>query len=87
MVRRSMTYPLPESAQQTTAQAIRATTKAWEDGVSNQKVELLLPLIGATDLDDWYASTCFSCLQWVEYLPNGRIFSTKSLDQTLLTGL
>lgn len=51
---RSVTYTLPESAQQTTAQAIRATTKAWEDGVSQQKVELLLPLIGATDLDDWY---------------------------------
>ncbi len=27
--------------------------RAWQAGVRRQRVELLLPLIGATDLDDW----------------------------------
>lgn len=27
--------------------------RAWEAGIKRHRVELLLPLIGATDLDDW----------------------------------
>jgi hypothetical protein len=34
-------------------QAAAACRRAWEAGVRRQRVELLLPLIGATDLDDW----------------------------------
>ena len=30
-----------------------AAVRAWQAGVRRQRVELLLPLIGATDLDDW----------------------------------
>lgn len=35
------------------AQAVAAIQSAWEAGVTRQRIELLLPLIGATDLDDW----------------------------------
>lgn len=35
------------------AQAAAAITSAWQAGITRQRVELLLPLIGATDLDDW----------------------------------
>ena len=35
------------------AQAITASTAAYKDGVKLQRLELLLPLIGASDLDDW----------------------------------
>eukprot|EP00775_Hariotina_reticulata_P010382 gene10382-10540_t len=34
-------------------QAVAAVEAAWKDGVKQQRLELLLPLIGATDLDDW----------------------------------
>jgi hypothetical protein len=34
------------------AQAVAAIQSAYEAGISRQRVELLLPLIGATDLDD-----------------------------------
>ena len=27
--------------------------RAWQAGIRRQRIELLLPLIGATDLDDW----------------------------------
>ena len=37
------------------AQAVTASTAAYKAGVKFQKLELLLPLIGATDLDDWCA--------------------------------
>lgn len=37
------------------AQAVTASTAAYKAGVKLQKLELLLPLIGATDLDDWCA--------------------------------
>jgi hypothetical protein len=36
-------------------QCERAMLRACEAGISRQRVELLLPLIGATDLDDWCA--------------------------------
>jgi hypothetical protein len=32
---------------------VTAIETAWQAGVKRQSVELLLPLIGATDLDDW----------------------------------
>lgn len=34
-------------------QAAAAVEAAWKDGIRRQRIELLLPLIGATDLDDW----------------------------------
>ena len=45
--------PLPMSPQQQVAQAHAAILAAHASGVKRQHVELLLPLIGATDLDDW----------------------------------
>jgi hypothetical protein len=45
--------PLPNSAQQQVQQAHTAVLAAYTNGVKRQHVELLLPLIGATDLDDW----------------------------------
>lgn len=35
------------------SQAVTAIEAAWKDGIKRQRLELLLPLIGATDLDDW----------------------------------
>lgn len=34
-------------------QVIQAVEAAWRAGILKQRVELMLPLIGATDLDDW----------------------------------
>ena len=34
-------------------QAMNAAKRAHAAGVRRQRMELLLPLIGATDLDDW----------------------------------
>lgn len=45
--------PVPRGPQETVQQALAACQRAWEAGVKQQRVELLLPLIGATDLDDW----------------------------------
>ncbi|KAG2492415.1 hypothetical protein HYH03_009358 [Edaphochlamys debaryana] len=45
--------PLPEGPAQQVQQAVQAIEAAWRDGVKRQRLELLLPLIGATDLDDW----------------------------------
>ncbi|GAX83781.1 hypothetical protein CEUSTIGMA_g11206.t1 [Chlamydomonas eustigma] len=45
--------PVPSSASQQTAQSAAAIQAAYKDGMRRQHVELLLPLIGATDLDDW----------------------------------
>ena len=42
------------------AQAVSASTAAYKAGVKLQKLELLLPLIGATDLDDWYDFDSFT---------------------------
>jgi hypothetical protein len=44
---------VPTTPEQQVNQAVSAVLAAWKDGVSKQRVELLLPLIGATDLDDW----------------------------------
>eukprot|EP00877_Chromochloris_zofingiensis_P011974 jgi/Chrzof1/702/Cz01g25120.t1 len=35
------------------SQAAQAVEAAWRAGVKRQRLEVLLPLIGATDLDDW----------------------------------
>jgi hypothetical protein len=35
------------------SQAVTAIETAWQAGIKRQRIELLLPLIGATDLDDW----------------------------------
>lgn len=50
---RPKVYPVPRDASEQIEQALNATQRAWEGGVKRQRVELLLPLIGATDLDDW----------------------------------
>ncbi|MEW5297286.1 MAG: hypothetical protein WDW36_000504 [Sanguina aurantia] len=50
---KSRLLAVPESPNQQVAQAAAAIEAAWRDGIAMQTVELLLPLIGATDLDDW----------------------------------
>lgn len=45
--------PIPDGPAQQAQQAAQAIEAAWRSGVKRQRVELLLPLIGATDLDDW----------------------------------
>ena len=47
---------LPKGPEQVVEQAMLAVQRAWQDGVKRQSLELLLPLIGATDLDDWCTS-------------------------------
>ena len=47
---------LPKGPEQVVEQAMLAVQRAWQDGVKRQSLELLLPLIGATDLDDWCCS-------------------------------
>ncbi|KAK9825457.1 hypothetical protein WJX81_003422 [Elliptochloris bilobata] len=44
---------LPKGPEQVVEQAKLAVQRAWQDGMRRQSLELLLPLIGATDLDDW----------------------------------
>ena len=45
--------PLPSSPQQQVAQAAAALVRARQRGVNLAVLELQLPLIGRTDLDDW----------------------------------
>ena len=51
VARRHSSLAEPCEAQVAALQA--ASVRAWQAGVRKQRVELLLPLIGATDLDDW----------------------------------
>jgi hypothetical protein len=44
---------VPSSPEAQVSQAVQAIQAAWRAGITRQRVELLLPLIGATDLDDW----------------------------------
>lgn len=44
---------LPRGPDEVVDQALGACQRAFDDGVHRQRLELLLPLIGATDLDDW----------------------------------
>jgi hypothetical protein len=47
---------VPRGPEETALQALGAASRAYADGLTRQRMELLLPLIGATDLDDWYAA-------------------------------
>lgn len=50
---RQKVYAVPQNAEQVSQQALAASLRAHADGKLRQRLELLLPLIGATDLDDW----------------------------------
>mmetsp|Transcript_951 Transcript_951/g.2906 ORF Transcript_951/g.2906 Transcript_951/m.2906 type:complete len:209 (+) Transcript_951:59-685(+) len=52
-INRDRVWPIPRDAEETAQEARAAVQRAWADGIKRQRVELLLPLIGATDLDDW----------------------------------
>jgi len=43
----------PQGTAEIVKQCYQATKKAYMAGVNRQRVELILPLIGATDIDDW----------------------------------
>jgi hypothetical protein len=58
------TTPVPASADEQVAQAAAAIESAWRAGHKRQRVELLLPLIGATDLDDWPGAVGGGALVW-----------------------
>lgn len=47
------TPTFPRSSAEIVKQAYKACQAAWKDGISRQRIEIILPLIGATDLDDW----------------------------------
>ena len=66
--RRQPTYPIPQNAEQVAQQALGACQRAWKDGVKRQQLELLLPLIGASDIDDWCTSQ-LTCDNSVERSP------------------
>lgn len=56
---------LPSSKEEIIIQAHKACIAAWKAGVKRQKIQILLPLIGATILDDWpggirQACSCFA---------------------------
>eukprot|EP00951_Prasinocladus_malaysianus_P046900 scaffold648045_cov35-Prasinocladus_malaysianus.AAC.2 len=44
---------VPRGPEETAQQALAACLRAYKGGIMKQRMELLLPLIGATDLDDW----------------------------------
>mmetsp|Transcript_20767 Transcript_20767/g.36971 ORF Transcript_20767/g.36971 Transcript_20767/m.36971 type:complete len:337 (-) Transcript_20767:333-1343(-) len=46
-------YDVPSGPERTASQAFEAVKRGVEDGKMRQRIELMLPLIGATDLDDW----------------------------------
>jgi hypothetical protein len=46
-------YSLPGTVEESIDQARQACREAIKDGKRRLQLELLLPLIGATDLDDW----------------------------------
>lgn len=43
----------PSSSAEIVQQCYKAIKSAYSDGVTRQRVEIILPLIGATDIDDW----------------------------------
>lgn len=51
--RREEPYSIPRGPKETVDQAAAACKRALEAGITRQRVQMLLPLIGATDLDDW----------------------------------
>lgn len=44
---------IPQTPDQQVQQAVASIEAGWKAGIKMQRLELLLPLIGATDLDDW----------------------------------
>lgn len=44
---------VPQGPEATIDQAVKAMLRAHRDGITRQQVQFLLPLIGATELDDW----------------------------------
>lgn len=46
-------FPLPATVDESVSQARQACQQAIKDGKSRMLLEIILPLIGATDLDDW----------------------------------
>lgn len=44
---------IPRSSEEQVEQAVASILRAFRDGCAVQRVEILLPLIGATELDDW----------------------------------
>lgn len=46
-------WPLPTTSDLSVEQARGACQRAIADGKKRLQIDLLLPLIGATDLDDW----------------------------------
>jgi hypothetical protein len=52
-LRHRRTVNIPTLSDVQISQAVTAIEAAWKDGIKRQRLELLLPLIGATDLDDW----------------------------------
>ena len=50
---RERVWPIPSNSAATAQEARAAVQRAWKAGIKRQRIELLLPLIGATDLDDW----------------------------------
>eukprot|EP00250_Pteridium_aquilinum_P034650 c7880_g1_i1 orf=136-1098(-) len=46
-------FSVPSTVEESIEQALSACKQARRDGLTRLQLELLLPLIGATDLDDW----------------------------------
>ncbi|GAB5357327.1 hypothetical protein AAMO2058_000365200 [Amorphochlora amoebiformis] len=46
-------YSIPQNSEATAQQALDSVVRGLKDGKKLQRIELMLPLIGATDLDDW----------------------------------
>lgn len=44
---------MPANSERIAQEARAAVQRAWKAGIKRQRLDLLLPLIGATDLDDW----------------------------------
>jgi hypothetical protein len=50
----SRVFDVPNSANKAVKQSIDAIESAYKAGTARQRIDVLLPLVGATDLDDWY---------------------------------
>jgi len=55
---------LPQSKGEIIEQAYKASLAAWKDGKKRQKLTVLLPLIGATILDDWPGKCFLPCYKF-----------------------
>jgi hypothetical protein len=52
----SRIFDIPSSADAAVRQSIDAIKSAYQSGVARQRIDVLLPLVGATDLDDWWVT-------------------------------